>query len=131
VNDLLDRISRSSSFREEIAINVLGQATPVIGFRHELIGKFLTSRQLRPALEQRKLENLEKWVELSGDVRWLEVFCFAIDELSDNDALNEMLEGLLIDANDVQLRIVAYAIGTRDQRILPRAHRELCGSQTR
>ena len=49
LNDLMDRISRSNLFREESAINLLGQATPVIGFRHELIGKFLASRHLRPA----------------------------------------------------------------------------------
>ena len=57
-------------------------------------------------------------------MRWLDVFCFAIDELSDNHALNEMLEWLLVDASDVQLRIVAYAIVTRGDGIEPHVHQE-------
>ncbi|HJT15524.1 MAG TPA: hypothetical protein VJ790_23075, partial [Dongiaceae bacterium] len=127
LNDLMDRISRSNLFREETAINLLGQATPVIGFRHELIGKFLASRHLRPAFEQRKRE--DEWVELSRDVRWTDVFCFAIDELSDNRALNAMLEWLLLDANDVQVRIVAYAIGTRDDGIHPRVRQDYAAAK--
>jgi len=119
LNELMDRIARSSLFREETAINLLGQATPVIGFRHELIGKFLASRHLRPAIEQRNRETLDAWVELSRDVRWADVFCFAIDELSDSRALNAMLEWLLAQPNDVQVRIVAYAIGTREDGIHP------------
>jgi ligand-binding sensor domain-containing protein len=129
LNDLMDRISRSSLFREETAINLLGQATPVIGFRHELIGKFLAARHLRPAIEQRKLETLDEWVELSRDVRWLDVFCFAIDELTDHHALNAMLDWLLVDANEVQERIVAYAIGTRADGIRPRVLQEYAAAK--
>jgi ligand-binding sensor domain-containing protein len=124
LNDLMDRIYRSNLFREETAINLLGQATPVIGFQHELIGKFLASRHLRSAIEQRKPEARDAWVELSRDARWLDVFCFAVDELSDGHALNAMLEALLVDANDLQARIVAYAIGTRGDRIHPRVQQK-------
>ena len=129
LNDLMGRISRSNLFREEIAINLLGQATPVIGFRHELIGKFLASRHIRPAIEQRKQETLDEWVELSRDVQWIDVFCFAIDELSDNRALNAMLEWLLVDATDVQVRIVAYAIGTREDGIQQRVRQDYAATK--
>ncbi len=37
-------IWKSRLFKEETEVDVLGKRRPVIGFRHELIGKFLASR---------------------------------------------------------------------------------------
>lgn len=46
-----------------------------------------------------------------------------------NHALNAMLEWLLVDANDVQVRIVAYAIGTREDGIQPRVRQKYAAAK--
>ena len=44
LSEVAGAIWKSRLFKEESEVDVLGKRRPVIGFRHELIGKFLASR---------------------------------------------------------------------------------------
>src|ERR1019366_686026 len=47
VAKIMQAMQASRLFRREVERDVLGKEQPVIGFRHELIGKFLAARHVR------------------------------------------------------------------------------------
>ena len=73
VADVVQAMQASRLFRPETERNVLGKQTPVIGFRHELIGKFLAARHVRRAVMQGKEKTDVDYVGLSGEELWLDI----------------------------------------------------------
>jgi hypothetical protein len=136
--DVVGAIGRSRLFREETEVGVLGKRSPVTGFRHELVGKFLASRHVREVLATPRDERRGAYLELSAQEEWLDLFYFIVDELDSKLSLNGFLKELLdrmraperiltesgepfltesgdflMTEGDARLRIVAYALGTK------------------
>jgi ligand-binding sensor domain-containing protein len=110
---LLQSLERSRMFRREQE-RLLGLKQTVIGFAHELVGKFLASRHLRTLITDSGAPPWEEALHLTGEPRWLEVCFFAIDELPPGGkVLERFLLDLLRQGGALRLRLVAYAMGTR------------------
>jgi hypothetical protein len=106
-------VQASQLFRTEVKRDVLGIEQPLIGFGHELIGKFLAARHLRRSIAQGSGNLGVDYVALSDDESWLDAFYFVIDEIDSTRLLNSFLLELLAAGGNVRTRIVAYAIGTK------------------
>ncbi len=85
----------------------------MIGFQHELMGKFLAARHLRSILEQTDTPQYDEMIKLSGESQWIDVFFFIIDELNSHQRLNQFLMDLIRTGGSYRIRLVAYAIGTK------------------
>jgi hypothetical protein len=109
---VLRAMQASRLFRKESERDVLGKEREVLGFRHELIGKFLASRHLHQLLGRAPNVGVN-FIPLAGDELWLDVFYFLIDEIGSVLALNQFLSRVLAAGGRVRVRIVAYAIGSR------------------
>jgi hypothetical protein len=119
VDTILKAVHSSRLFTQERERDVLGQETFVIGFRHELIGKFLAARHVRRAIiSDQEVKPVVNYVALSGDRLWLDVFYFVIDEIDSQDAMNNFLLHLLNEGGSARILIAAYAIGTKPENLL-------------
>ena len=113
VTALLQGLERSRMFRRELE-RILGLKQTIIGFAHELVGKFLASRHLRAMLTDASALSWEKLLDLTGESRWLEVCFFALDELPPSGKiLDKFLLDLIRHGGSTRLCVVAYAMGTR------------------
>jgi hypothetical protein len=124
VSTVIDALKRSRLFVEEAERDVLGRMKPVIGFRHELIGKFLASRHVRGRLNQGSKEDRNQMLALSTDEAWLDAFCFVIDEIDSQRDLANLLDDLIAEGHPVGLRVAAYALGTKPTTMVPSACRD-------
>jgi ligand-binding sensor domain-containing protein len=113
VSTVIKAIHASRLFSHETDHGVLGSERALIGFRHELIGKFLAARHLRRLIESGATPATINYVKLSGDASWLEVFYFVIDEIGSPGPLNWLLTEVLAAGGPVRTRVAAYAIGTK------------------
>jgi hypothetical protein len=113
VRAVVEAIQRSHLFTREDEQNLLGRSRSVIGFRHELIGKYLAACHLLPLAVSSKAEAPAELVTLSQEPRWFDVLCFVLDSLQASSALNLLLRSFLQRARPVQLRLVAYALETK------------------
>jgi hypothetical protein len=113
VAKIVNTVQASRLFRREMERDILGKEQPVTGFRHELIGKFLAARHVRRAIMQAPGSTPVDYITLSGDVLWLDMFYFVIDEMDSSPLLNRLLLEILAVGGRAQMRIAAYAIRTK------------------
>jgi hypothetical protein len=98
---------------------LLGLKQTVIGFAHELVGKFLASRHLRTLLTNPSSPDWEEVLNLTGEPRWLEACFFAMDELPPGGKLlDKFLQDLVLRGGPLRLRLAAYALGTRAPEVI-------------
>lgn len=119
---VVQALERSRMFRQERERH-LGLTHAVIGFTHELVGKFLASRHLKALLSDPAAPAWEAAVQLTDEPRWLEVCFFALDELEGRLRLNRFLQDLLQAGGPLRLRLVAYALNTKASEVVsPEIH---------
>jgi hypothetical protein len=113
VRAVVEAIQRSHLFTREDEQSLLGRSRSVIGFRHELIGKYLAACHLLPLAASSNDDAPAELVTLSQEPRWFDVLCFVLDSLQVPSALNLLLRSFLQRGTPVQLRLVAYALETK------------------
>ena len=113
VAKVMQAIQASRLFRREVERNILGREQPVTGFRHELIGKFLAARHVRSMIGQAAGGATIRYINLSGNELWLDIFYFVIDEMDSPAVLNRFLKEILAAGGPARERITAYANKTR------------------
>ena len=119
VQNIVSVLQRSHLFKEVRSRNVLGDCR-AIGLRHELIGKYMVARYLRPFIGRRNNSEIDL-VDLSCDDKWFESFCFIIDETESTSQLNGLLNDLLDRRRKSisrRLRIVAYALKSKNDDLI-------------
>lgn len=117
-------MSSSSLFREAGR----GEQQNGLAFDHELIGAFLAARYVRVSLEEPPRESRldpakkEEWqnrrksmLDLARQEEWQNVFFFVVDEVPSAALPRMLLDDLLKRGGDVPLRIVAYAIKSKEE----------------
>jgi hypothetical protein len=100
-------------FTREDEQSLLGLSHSVIGFRHELMGKYLAAYHLLPLAISAKGEVPVELLTLSQEARWFDVLCFLLDSLQASAALDLLLKAFLQRGRPAQLRLVAYALDTK------------------
>ena len=113
VRAVVEAIQRSHMFIQEDEQNLLGRSRSMIGFRHELIGKYLAACHLLPLAASSRGEAPAELVTLSQDPRWFDVLCFVLDGLQAPPPLHPLLKAFLHRGRPTQLRLVAYALNTK------------------
>jgi ligand-binding sensor domain-containing protein len=124
VDNIVSALHKSHLFRHEQIRGKLGIPQNVIGFQHELIGKFLAARYLCSYIEAANKEISIDLITLSNNPRWLDVFFFVIDELNSSRELNQLLMNLMKAGGLLRTRMVAYAIGTKPAELIQNKIRE-------
>ncbi len=125
VDAIVQALQKSRMFRQEQVPGTLGISRIMIGFQHELMGKFLAARHLRSLLERADDASMAELAMLSGKPRWLDVFFFVIDELNSSRELNQFLMSLIRAGGLMRIRLVAYALGTKPSELIQSEVREL------
>jgi hypothetical protein len=118
VNRVVQAMQSSRMFRKETERDVLGKPREVIGFRHELIGRFLAARYLHRAICTVAAQPAVDYIALASNELWLDVFYFVIDEIDSPFILNRFLGEMLDASGRARVRIAAYAIGTKPAEFL-------------
>jgi len=130
IEDIVTAVERSRMFKAEVSYSEAGLEQKVIGFRHELMGKYLAARHLSSqiTLFERDSKHWEEIIELAGTTRMSDVFFFAVDDLDARSTLNHFLTRLLeahppngaprsqgaSPGQEQRLKIVAYALSKKE-----------------
>lgn len=125
VDAIVEALQKSRMFKQEQVPGTLGIPRIMIGFQHELMGKFLAARHLRSLLERGADASMAELTMLSGEPRWLDVFFFVIDELNSSLELNQFLMSLIRAGGLTRIRLVAFALGTKPPELIQSEVREL------
>jgi hypothetical protein len=112
MTDIVDRISRSRMFREEVRKSLVG-VDHLIGFRHELIGKYLAANHLRQEVMYGGNALPPALLQVNADARFIDLFYFLIDELDSPNELNHVLSTVIEVGSESSVRVVAYALSNK------------------
>ena len=118
VQAVLGAIRKSRIFKEEIEHDSCGISTTVVSFQHELIGKFLAARFVRLNLFHQNGRSAITLSDLTREHRFLEVFFFCLDEISSSRELTVLLSEVLKFQDSLSLKIVAYALATKEPNLV-------------
>jgi hypothetical protein len=110
---VLDAIRRSCLFTQEKELTITGVLRVVVGFQHELMGKYLAACYVFPFVGQAQDSMPFDLVALSKEPEWLDIFCFLIDKIDSRLTLNRFLRRLLESKSPLHLKLIAYAIRTK------------------
>jgi len=115
IEECTKALQTSRLFRLEFEINELGGRSPVISYRHELIGKFLSARHIIRLLRKGDdKENAALLAEFNSET-WFDVMGFIVDELDSKKELTRFVEQLIGLGSKMTIRAAGYALGRKPE----------------